>query len=94
MSIMIAIYSGDSKRPVAKCDAHCYNSTTEPSWCNCLCGEINHGVGVNQAVENTITHGQEWADKWLANHHIDNPRVVFFTRPVQYALDLYPEESS
>lgn len=34
-----------------RCDARCYNAHSEI--CNCCCGGINHGVGLQRAQENT-----------------------------------------
>ncbi len=34
-----------------RCDAKCYNAR-EPD-CDCICGGMNHGVGLQQAQENT-----------------------------------------
>ncbi len=93
MAILIAIYSGQRSRPVAVCDAHCYDARTSESWCKCVCGEANHGVGVNQATANTLEHGQEWIDAYLANHQVSNPRVVYFPKPVQFSLLQECEES-
>lgn len=80
MAILVAIYSGDKRRPVACCNSACYDARNSAEWCKCLCGEANHGVGVNQATENTMKHGQEWVNNFLANHQVDNPRVVFFSK--------------
>ena len=34
-----------------RCDAKCYNATGEK--CTCICGRVNHGVGYQQACDNT-----------------------------------------
>jgi len=36
---------------VRRCDARCYNG--ESSRCTCVCGGINHGVGIQRALENS-----------------------------------------
>jgi len=34
-----------------RCDAGCYNATTIK--CQCICGGVNHGVGLEKARANT-----------------------------------------
>ena len=34
-----------------RCDAKCYNATSPH--CDCVCGGMNHGVGREQAQDNT-----------------------------------------
>lgn len=36
---------------VGRCDASCYNAKHDK--CVCCCGGRNHGVGLQQAIENT-----------------------------------------
>lgn len=40
---------------IGRCDAKCHNA--QGAICTCVCGSINHGVGNNQAIENTREHG-------------------------------------
>jgi hypothetical protein len=40
---------------VRQCDANCYDSRkTTKAQCTCVCGGINHGVGLSKAVENSV----------------------------------------
>lgn len=34
-----------------RCDAHCYGAKGDK--CTCVCGGVNHGKGLQQALENT-----------------------------------------
>lgn len=49
MTTLIAIYNNDGL--VGRCDSRCYNARGPR--CTCICGGVNHGVGLNRAVENT-----------------------------------------
>lgn len=49
MATLIEVRNSDGV--VGRRDAKCYDAT-EPE-CVCICGGVNHGVGRNQAVENT-----------------------------------------
>lgn len=49
MTTLIAVY--DSESCVGRCDAKCY--AAHESDCDCICGGRNHGVGQEQATENT-----------------------------------------
>lgn len=35
---------------LGRCDAKCYNA--KGLKCTCVCGGMNHGVGLNQAIDN------------------------------------------
>jgi len=35
-----------------RCDANCYNA--KGTKCTCVCAGINHGLGRNQAINNTV----------------------------------------
>lgn len=49
MATLIAVYN--SEGCVGRCDAKCYNATTEQ--CTCICGGVNHGAGFRKAADNT-----------------------------------------
>jgi len=49
MSTILAIAT--SRGFNRRCDAGCYNS--ESPHCHCICGGLNHGVGRDQAIDNT-----------------------------------------
>jgi len=42
------------------CGANCHNAT-KPH-CVCICQGVNHGVGINQAIDNTQHHAHLLAD--------------------------------
>jgi len=44
---MIILISSDGAH---KCDEKCYNAKSMR--CTCICGGVNHGVGLRQAIEN------------------------------------------
>ena len=41
---------------LGRCDARCYNA--KGFECECVCGGLNHGEGLDQAIQNT----QDWKD--------------------------------
>lgn len=47
---MILITKTDSSGHVRHCDEKCYNAH-EPE-CDCVCGGINHGIGLARAIAN------------------------------------------
>lgn len=48
---MTLISQGSSSGEERRCDAKCYAATSPV--CTCVCGGLNHGVGLVQAVDNT-----------------------------------------
>lgn len=44
------IYVGNSDGCVGRCDAKCYGAMERE--CDCICGGINHGVGLKRALDN------------------------------------------
>ena len=52
MPTLITVYvAGMGKKWQRRCDARCHNAT-KPR-CRCICGGVNHGVGLDQARTNT-----------------------------------------
>lgn len=80
MTTLLVVYNSDGC--VGRCDAKCYNATCED--CTCVCGGVNHGVGVNQAIENT----KELAEEWLKEYGIVHPydKVEVLPKPVQMEM--------
>lgn len=82
MCTLIAVYSSDGC--VGRCDAKCYNA--EGPECDCICGGVNHGAGLKQAVDNT----RELADGWIEDYAQKHPEAEKFTvtarEPVQLEL--------
>lgn len=61
MTTLIHVFDGEG-RTLARCDSRCYNAT-RPG-CDCCCGGLNHGVGINQAARNTLTTITAMLDAW------------------------------
>jgi len=51
-----------SGRLVGRCDARCYNGRSRDSRCDCVCEGLNHGVGLEAALENVSRIRQEWRE--------------------------------
>lgn len=60
MATLIAVYNSEGCQ--GRCDARCYEATS--SDCDCICGGRNHGVGLDQAADNT----RELAERWIADY--------------------------
>lgn len=54
---LLSVYN--SEGCVGRCDARCYGA--KHAGCDCVCGGRNHAKGKKLAIENTITHGDDWA---------------------------------
>lgn len=48
----------NSEGLVGRCDAKCYLATC--SECTCICRGMNHGAGLNQALDNTRENCKKW----------------------------------
>jgi hypothetical protein len=57
MSTVLAVYN--TKGCLGRCDARCHEA--RGTVCRCVCGGANHGVGVEQAAENSAQMGEEIA---------------------------------
>lgn len=64
MATLIAAHEYD--KCLGRCDAKCYNATSEK--CKCICNGENHGVGLNQAVENSEKCWHLWFEAYAENH--------------------------
>jgi hypothetical protein len=42
----------DRGRCIGRCDSHCY--LDDEHYCKCVCGGVNHGVGLAQAAANAL----------------------------------------
>lgn len=49
MTTLIAVYT--NRGCIGRCDAKCHDAF-EPE-CICVCGGVNHGVGLSRAIKNT-----------------------------------------
>ncbi len=57
MTTMIAVFTGDGC--AGRCDAKCYLAWGPE--CHCVCQGANHGIGKQDAIDNT----REMAESWL-----------------------------
>lgn len=61
-----------------RCDARCYNAKGDR--CKCICDGHNHGVGLNQAIENAHIYKDLIQDGQDAGEFIIRPgQLQFFT---------------
>lgn len=75
MSTLIIARKPDGSA-LGRCDAKCY--TAKGLKCTCICGGINHGVGLNQAIHNIHEHRDLLMDAQEAGE--------FIIKPGQYQL--------
>ncbi|WP_242890889.1 hypothetical protein [Actinomadura litoris] len=65
MATLIAVYLG--RTTVNRCDLKCYGAHTEVAACECICGGMNHGVGLARAEANTRASSNDWVARSRAN---------------------------
>lgn len=65
------IYASNSSGCTGKCDANCYNATGPE--CDCICGGMNHGVGLKKAEQNT----RDYADKLIDERQFTINKKIF-----------------
>lgn len=53
MTTLMTVGNSEGER---RCDARCYEGTG--SDCDCICGGMNHGKGLEAARDNTREHGR------------------------------------
>lgn len=82
MTTMIAAYN--SEGCIGRCDAKCYNATCED--CDCICGGMNHGAGIQTAMDNTREMAEEWIDNYKAQHPEAEQFTIPARKPVRMAL--------
>lgn len=66
MTTLIAVYKSGGESGsvcVGRCDAKCYEATCPD--CDCICGGMNHGKGLDRATDNT----RDYAEVWLEEYH-------------------------
>lgn len=59
-STLLALYLG--RDLVGRCDVNCWGGTD--ARCECLCNGLNHGIGLDAAVEQT----RRMVDEWIMWH--------------------------
>lgn len=61
MATLIAVYLGRSR--VNRCDQKCYGARAGRGECTCICGGVNHGVGLVRAEANMRASAQSWLER-------------------------------
>jgi hypothetical protein len=56
----------DNGHAAASCTARCYNATSPV--CDCICNGLNHGVGLQAAIERTRREGAKAVAAYVADH--------------------------
>ena len=83
MTTLIAVYN--SEGCVGRCDAKCYQAT-HPG-CQCICGGMNHGAGLSQAVDNTTIMAEQWIKEYAGKQGLEEYRAeIPALESVQLAL--------
>lgn len=59
-STLLSLYLG--RDIVGRCDVNCWGG--DDARCECLCGGMNHGVGLDAAIEQT----RRMVDEWIEEH--------------------------
>lgn len=81
----LAVYN--SEGCVGRCDAKC-SGATHPN-CDCICGGRNHGVGEQQAMENTAEMFDDWLDKYSETHEFTEAVVPdIYTTKTKTAVEI------
>ena len=86
MTTLIAVHNSDGL--VGRCDAKCYDA--KHPQCVCICGGMNHGAGIQRAVDNT----RLYADVMIESAREQSGDSAFFHSsvpadgPIQLVLDL------
>lgn len=65
-STLIALYLG--RDLVGRCDVNCWGGTD--ARCECVCGTLNHGVGLERAIEQTRSMVALWLDEYRERGHV------------------------
>jgi hypothetical protein len=71
---LIAVYTSDGCE--GRCDAKCYNAK-EPA-CDCICRGMNHGAGVQRAIDNTRLMAEAWLEKYAGERNLTEDYHVIF----------------
>ncbi|MBA7628826.1 hypothetical protein ES703_36322 [subsurface metagenome] len=63
---MTLITTSGSEGTTGRCDARCYNAKGPD--CDCCCGGLNHGKGLQKAIENTQKQAETIIENWNNEH--------------------------
>jgi predicted RNase H-like HicB family nuclease len=72
MTTLIAVYN--SSGCVGRCDAKCYNAQSPE--CDCICGGMNHGAGIDKAVTNTREMVDDWVEDYAKEKGLKDYKAV------------------
>jgi len=67
-----------------RCDASCYDG--KETVCDCICGGVNHGVGLAQALTNTAALSENWMKR---DRTVRRSRAVTFDTPLLTQKSLF-----
>jgi hypothetical protein len=67
-----------------RCDASCYDGTKTE--CACICGGVNHGVGMVQALANTAAMSDGWLKR---DRNFRHSRSVTYETPLVTQKSLF-----
>lgn len=68
MGTLIAVYNSEGL--VGRCDANCYEAR-HPE-CDCVCGGMNHGAGLDRAIDNTRRHAEQMVERYAGGKGLKN----------------------
>ncbi len=78
MTVLISLSS--NRVVLHACGAKCYNASNSP--CTCICMGMNHGVGLQTAIEKTRRDGAKATAAFMAAHpYAESYRVRFHLPP-------------
>ena len=78
MTTLITAYAGTTI--IGQCDARCYAQTGHG--CRCICNDLNHGVGLKKADENSYLYRDQLA-RTIKQRFPETTEVVF-QRPAKH----------
>ena len=79
MATLIVI--SNPRAEIGRCNAKCYNAKTTD--CDCICGGMNHGVGLYQAARNTLVHAAEWLEAQTPKNVLENEMLAVLARNIK-----------
>ena len=71
MATLMSVTHGGKTR---RCTATCYNATSKPKTCDCVCGSANHGRGEETALEDTREMAEGWMERYAEQKGLDDWR--------------------
>jgi len=81
--VLIASYSSSGNR---RCDSRCYDA--ECAQCDCICGGVNHGVGLAKALDNTRSLAESIRD-YFTNQQEAQEHNSTYIDPQAFQLSIF-----